>query len=50
MNTSKVLKRLYFVKLRFLRDSVEEIASKVEVLRKKDNTGMLIGIKAAMLR
>ena len=33
-NNSRVLKRLYFVKFRFLGDSVEEAATKVGVTKK----------------
>ena len=33
-NNSRVLKRLYFVKFRFLRDSVEEATTKVGVTKK----------------
>jgi putative transposase len=45
-NNSRMLKRLYFVKFRFLGDSVEEATTKVGVLRKKDIIGKKIGIKA----
>ena len=47
-NNSRGLKRLYFVKFRFLGDSVEEAATKVGVTKKQDITGKRIGIKAAM--
>jgi putative transposase len=47
-NNSRVLKRLYFVKFRYLGDSVEEAATKVGVTKKQDITGKRIGIRAAM--
>jgi hypothetical protein len=43
---SRVLKRLYFVKLRFLGDSIEEPCTKLELLRKQDITDKLLGINA----
>jgi hypothetical protein len=37
-NNLRVLKRLYFVKFRYLRDSVGEVSIKVKVTKKKDIT------------
>lgn len=47
-NNSRVLKRLYFIKFRYLGDSVETATNKIGVTKKQDITGRRIRIKAAI--